>query len=215
MDHNTISRFITITDVEECVDNILGSEPLDTVARRLQLSASEISFFTYSNVLRKLLVWKQLYRLREDVDRFYSDQSQHNRAAPPDNQSPLHLEAFEKAFKDINDACGRPFGRGRINYFLDMGFAPGGFSTWLLRTNPDANGVGITLSPEASRIWSQVDPQFRPRFQENHGDIRRLAAGDISISQCHRLSLMLWAYLVVQMSRSGALISSLRMCRSC
>lgn len=182
MDHGTVSRFTSIADVERCVHSILN-ESAEAVATSLQLSKFEKSVFADSDVLRRLYVWKQLYRLEESVDRFYSDQSQHNRAAPPDIQSLLHLEAFEKAFKDINDACGRPFGRGRIHNFLDIGFAPGGFSTWLLRSNPDANGVGITLPPEASRILSQVDPQFRPRFQEKHEDVRRLAAGEISIGQ--------------------------------
>lgn len=192
MDRDTVSHFMTIADVERCASSILN-EPPDAVAKELQLSHCELSFFTDSDVLRQLSVWKELYRLGDTVDRFYSDQGQQNRASLSDHQSQLHLGAFEKAFKEINEACDRPFSRGRVHNFLDMGFAPGGFATWLLRANPDAKGVGITLPPEASRILSQIDPQFHPRFQMYYQDVQRLAAQETTIGQCRRRPVLLVA----------------------
>ena len=182
MDRDTVSQCATIADVERFANNILNDSS-DAIARRLQLPRFETSFVADSDVLRELSVWKVLYRLRDTVDRFYIEQGRRNRTSPSDHRSQTHLEAFKKAFEEINDACDRPFGRGRVHNFLDMGFAPGGFTTWLLHANPDAKGVGVTLPPEASRIRSQVDPQFHPRFRIHHDDVIRLASRETTIGQ--------------------------------
>lgn len=178
MNRETVSRFTTINQVETTIDRILAEYPRDITST---LSSSEIRYFDQSIDLRRLLVMKELYRLSEDVDRVYVEHNQQNRAARNDNPSSLHLEAYEKSFKEINEMAGRPFGRGQVHRFLDLGFAPGGITTWLLRSNGSALGTGISLSLEASGIQSQVDLRFHARFQQRYEDIRDIADGQATI----------------------------------
>ncbi|KAH9837952.1 uncharacterized protein C8Q71DRAFT_857122 [Rhodofomes roseus] len=175
-----VSRFRTIADVDERINHVLTDGPHEIIST---LSPAESRFCNAaeSDILRRLLVLKELYRLSDAVDRYYIDQSERNRATRADPSSLVHLEAYEKAFKEINELAGRPFGRNQVRKFLDLGFAPGGFATWLLRSNGSALGTGITLSPEASGIQARVDLQFLERFQQHDQDVRQIADGQVII----------------------------------
>ncbi|KZT71071.1 hypothetical protein DAEQUDRAFT_810077 [Daedalea quercina L-15889] len=179
MDREAACEFKTIADVDRAVLRVLNDSENRELASELQLSAFEVPFFTGSPILRQLLVLKEFYRRSNAVDTFYIEQGQRNRAARTNDTSLLHFEAFEASFREINEATHQAFRRGHVHKFLDLGFAPGGFATWILRTNPEAHGVGISLSLKASGIQSQIDPRFRERFQECYDDVRRVAAGQV------------------------------------
>ncbi|KAI9063801.1 hypothetical protein FKP32DRAFT_1592034 [Trametes sanguinea] len=56
-------------------------------------------------------------------------------------------------------------------YFLDLGCAPGGFSLHVLRTNPEARGVGLSLSESQGGRAFLLDESYRSRFEHKEQDL--------------------------------------------
>ncbi|KAH9925737.1 uncharacterized protein B0H18DRAFT_954952 [Fomitopsis serialis] len=180
MSRQTVSRFTTMNEVQMAMNDILNDpHGPDGIASRL--SPSELSFFnaTPTSTFRRLLVLRESYHLNhlDTVDRTYTLQSQHNQATRPNEPSSPRLYGFDKAYKEITDSTPG----WQTHHFLDLDYTPRGVSSWLLRTNEDAHGVGITLRPGASGTPSQADPWFRERFHECTEDISRIADGRASI----------------------------------
>lgn len=72
-----------------------------------------------------------------------------------------------------------------MNRFLDLGCSPGGFSSWLIRHNYNARGLGITLPDEDAKfpmIFPDSDPD-RTRYQIIHKDLISLALESVSTAQ--------------------------------
>ncbi|KAJ2987331.1 hypothetical protein NUW54_g9456 [Trametes sanguinea] len=55
--------------------------------------------------------------------------------------------------------------------FLDLGCAPGGFSLHVLRTNPEARGVGLSLSESQGGHAFLLDESYRSRFEHKEQDL--------------------------------------------
>ncbi|KAI0365198.1 hypothetical protein BV20DRAFT_775061 [Pilatotrama ljubarskyi] len=55
--------------------------------------------------------------------------------------------------------------------FLDLGCAPGGFSAHVLRTNPQARGVGISLSEAQGGNTFLLDSFYSPRYEYIEQDL--------------------------------------------
>jgi hypothetical protein len=70
----------------------------------------------------------------------------------------------------VDEQVGGLFSGRRVRAFLDLGCAPGGFSLFLLKNNPGARGVGVTLPgiPLVSHGRPLADPS---RYQVQHRDI--------------------------------------------
>lgn len=149
---------------------------------RPRLTAFEIPFFERSLELRRLTFLKYFYGRSEAVTRVYAQERAHNRAAAWDNASSpnKYLDSFRKAFRDINDASANAFGQ-KIHRFLDLGCAPGGFATWLLKNNRKARGTGVTLSLEARGLRLQLESSIQGRLQVYNEDVRRVAMGRVAL----------------------------------
>ncbi|KAI8974609.1 hypothetical protein BD414DRAFT_424300 [Trametes punicea] len=55
--------------------------------------------------------------------------------------------------------------------FLDLGCAPGGFSAHILKTNPDARGVGISLPESQGGHALLLDEAYLPRYEYLEHDL--------------------------------------------
>lgn len=180
-------HFTTIAEVDAAVEANAALERIqlegipDYIGPRL--TAFETPFFERSLELRRLTFLKYFYGRSQEVTRVHAQERARNRAAAWDSaRSPRkYLDSFRKAFRDINDASGDAFGH-KVRRFLDLGCAPGGFATWLLKNNNrKARGTGITLSSEARGLRLQLEPSLRGRFQVYYEDVCRVAMGRVAL----------------------------------
>ncbi|TFY63496.1 hypothetical protein EVJ58_g3214 [Rhodofomes roseus] len=132
------------------------------------LTSFEKAFYGASATFKNLLTMNQKMRaLHGDApDPAFTLQGQHNRAAPSNMPTSLHLQLEQSHILD-----------------LDYDGAPSGFATSLLRIDGSAHGVGISVRPEASRNRTGIDPQIRERFQdpERDEDVCRIADSQATI----------------------------------
>ncbi|OSD00108.1 hypothetical protein PYCCODRAFT_1371726 [Trametes coccinea BRFM310] len=70
---------------------------------------------------------------------------------------------------------------GSLN-FLDLGCAPGGFSLHVLRTNPEAKGVGLSLSKSQGGHAFLLDESYQSRFEHKEQDLLEY---DLLPETCH------------------------------
>ncbi|TFY62293.1 hypothetical protein EVJ58_g3950 [Rhodofomes roseus] len=183
MEPHTIipDNFKNIAEVDDAVEEVLRRGISAEIVS--DLTDFEIPFLDRSYDLRRLLALKHVAHRNSNVSREKKEQYERNRAAvQSDENSTLHLEGFKHAFSQINAGSGNAFGEDKVHSFLDLGCAPGGFSTWVLENNRSASGVGITLSPEARGLRLQLDSRFHAQFQCSFDDVCRIAAGDIDIA---------------------------------
>ncbi|KAH9912466.1 uncharacterized protein B0H18DRAFT_1053853 [Fomitopsis serialis] len=174
--------FTTIEEVDAAVEDILAHGLPEAIVSRL--TSFELPFYEKSYELRRLTAMKYFCRQSPDVTRHQRVQDQHNRAAIQSEDVPQrHFVGFKHAFHEINYMSGSPFGDDRIQHFLDLGCAPGGFAIWVLQNNRNARGVGVTLSPEAKGIRIQLGTKFLKRFDVQYGDVCEIATGQATIGE--------------------------------
>ena len=180
-------EFTTIAEVDAAVEANASLERIrsDGIPEYIgpRLTAFEVPFFERSLELRQLTFLKYFYGQSQEVTRAHVQERERNRAAAwhPTRSPRKYLDSFRKAFRDINDASDNAFGR-KVHRFLDLGCAPGGFATWLLKNNRNARGTGITLSSEAKGLRLQLEPSIRGRFQAHYEDVCRVAMGRVALS---------------------------------
>lgn len=103
-------------------------------------------------------------------------------------QRSFNLLSFSRAFSDINEQLpNHPFGDDKVKTFLDLGFSPGGFSSWLIDNNPlYRGGLGVTLPdaratymrPDENRVWDARALRSR-NYEMKFGDINQFVEGCI------------------------------------
>ncbi|CAL1711033.1 unnamed protein product [Somion occarium] len=128
--------YTTISQVDLLVAQ--GPAPIEI------LSPFERRFAAASDIHRKLLHLKKLYREHPDVERSYNDRRRRQLDSVSAPQG-MYLEGYKRVLMEISQDLGGALGNDQVHRFLDLGFSPGGFSNWLLENNPRATGVGITL----------------------------------------------------------------------
>ena len=208
-------RFTTIAQVDAAVEADASPERINSegipeyIGSRL--TAFEIPVFERSLEFRRLTLLKYFYGLSQEVTRAHARERECNReAARRSPKSPrIYLDAFRKAFRDINDASGDAFGH-KVRRFLDLGCAPGGFATWLLKNNKKAQGTGITLSSEAKGLRLQLEPSLRGRFQVHYEDVCRVAMGRVALGMCFHAVRVSWP---ADWERRGLTEARVRPCR--
>ena len=176
------TTFTTIAEVDAAVEAHTALERIqsegvpDCIGPRL--TAFETPFFERSLEFRQLTFLKYLYGRSQEVTQVHARERERNRTAAWDTaDSPRrYIDSFRKAFRDINDMCKDPFGHA-VFPFLDLGCAPGGFTTWLLKNNKKARGTGVTLSSEAGGLRMQLEPGLQWRFRVHFEDVCRVAMG--------------------------------------
>ncbi|KAH9925761.1 uncharacterized protein B0H18DRAFT_1008117 [Fomitopsis serialis] len=175
--------FTTIDEIDAAVEDILAHS-LPEVIIYSRFTSFELPFYERSYELRRLTVMKYLCRQSADVTRHQRAEEQHNRVAiQSEDITQRHFEGFKRAFQEINYMSGNPFGNNQVQYFLDLGCAPGGSATWVLQNNRNARGVGVTLSPEAKGIRIQLGTKFLKRFRVQYGDVCEIATGRATIGE--------------------------------
>lgn len=155
MDHSNISNITTIAEVDALIARSEDDALSDLAIR---LSPFERRFWHDSPGHRRLLRLKEMFRCHPAVDKRFRERRGIHIEASLSNASPaVHVYAFERAFSAVNDAVSGHFGGGKVTRFLDMGCAPGGFSSWLMKNNPGAQGVGVTLPDEEATFPIRID----------------------------------------------------------
>ncbi|KZT64735.1 hypothetical protein DAEQUDRAFT_814788 [Daedalea quercina L-15889] len=175
-------HFATIADVDEAIRANAAIERIQSqgipeyIAPR-RLTAFEKPFFERSLELRQLIFMKHFYSESDAVTQIFQREHERNRIAAKSEKVPRkYLDSFRKTFRDLNDECNNAFGY-KVRWFLDLGCAPGGFATWLLRNNKKARGTGITLSSGSGGLQFQLDAKLRERFWVYFDDVCRFAMG--------------------------------------
>lgn len=127
--------------------------------------------------LRRLL---QLYGAHPTTDQFFASTKDY--AAFAIGRNPLmYLTKHAQTLAQINTEQQGIFAHGAVHHFLDLGCSPGGFSSWTLRHNPDATGVGIAVPDNESR-WKMVvegTHLAEPRYELRYENIANLVRGFI------------------------------------
>ncbi|KAF7978414.1 hypothetical protein HWV62_572 [Athelia sp. TMB] len=97
-----------------------------------------------SSVYQALQLVKARGRNDPDVSADFDRRKQNNQQSFSMPQA-QYRDQFLDIFTDINSAVGRIFVDNKVQVFLDLGCAPGGFSKFILDNNSQARGMGITL----------------------------------------------------------------------
>lgn len=122
------------------------------------------SFIARSAIYRDLGNLKHMYGKDPVVDEAFAKRKesyQRDSNASEDvrhRQDVQHLKHFCKAFGEMNDANERCF--SNVQSFLDIGCAPGGFSSWILENDVHSKGVGVTLPSNEGLNWA-LDDKYR------------------------------------------------------
>lgn len=116
----------------------------------------EVSLYNRSTILQKLAKLKNDFSNDPKVEAQFANRRKMY-AEGTISKSVQFRNQFETALNDINGQAGGS-ALTNVRGFLDLGCAPGGFPNWVLKKNPEARGVGVTLSME-ERGWEMVlDP---------------------------------------------------------
>ncbi|OSX62149.1 hypothetical protein POSPLADRAFT_1143672 [Postia placenta MAD-698-R-SB12] len=143
---------------------------------------------------RCLRLLKHVYGSNPTVDRRFREGFERNARSLEETSATsdlFHLRAFETGFGALNDANAGCFGGGRVKRFLDLGCSPGGFSSWLLKNNPDTKGTGVTLPEEHAKLPVQVEPALRShgRYQVIYEDIIDIGVKALEQNMCPSIPL--------------------------
>lgn len=139
------------------------AQPFDATSIIERFGSTGLSLYNQSAILHHLLRLKyeptKCQRLRR-VDS--------NLDAKDVNNS---RDDYEKALGEINSQLEGAF--ANVEVFLDLGCAPGGFSTWVLKNNARCRGVGVTLEEKHNgRIMNRTGwDDFPGRYEFLEGDI--------------------------------------------
>lgn len=115
----------------------------------------ELSLFDRSPVLRKLLKLKHKFAKDPKVEAYFQNRRQLYAEVGTEDVRRITVfrDQFEEAMEDINDQSG--WALTGVQGFLDLGCAPGGFSTWVLKKNIESRGVGVTIGSDQNG-WAMV-----------------------------------------------------------
>ncbi|KAJ3091095.1 hypothetical protein HK102_001728, partial [Quaeritorhiza haematococci] len=140
-----------------------GPSSIDAQKHTLLAPPDDIDFlhkhlYLTSPLLRELHRAKKEFEADPLVDKMFSNNRAHSVPAAP---SPRGGTVFEKQFysalEQVDAKTGGTIKAGRFEKFLDLGAAPGGFSRYLLESNPLAKGVGVTLPAEDGGLPLVID----------------------------------------------------------
>lgn len=128
------------------------------------LSAMELSLYNQSPIFRRLLRVKREFGNDPSTEaRFQARRALYAEGVPDDYT--VFRDQFEQAMDDINHQSGGAL--LSVRKFLDLGCAPGGFSTWVLRKNEMSRGVGVTIGMEKNG-WGLVQAGWEESMVEQY-----------------------------------------------
>lgn len=117
------------------------SQPFDDTPIIERLGPVELSLYTQPATLRLLLKLKHERTKGRGLRKVDSNASINDPQRNLDSRN-----QFAKALGEINTQVDRAL--MDVKAFLDLGCAPGGFSTWILKNNGGCRGVGVTIGDD-------------------------------------------------------------------
>lgn len=115
-------------------------------------------------VLADLVTLREKGNKSEKIDQFYESRRQRDMS----QVKPMaFITTFCNALKDMD----KELGFAHPRRFLDLGCAPGGYATYILRRNPGATGIGITLPVDVGGPEVYIPSELRSRFAIYFGDL--------------------------------------------
>ncbi|CAE7095815.1 unnamed protein product [Rhizoctonia solani] len=145
---------------------------LDTISWRSELLCCALVARPECNILADLIVLRKQGDESKTIDTYFENERErvHNSKLVSNH---LGLDAsfmivLEKAMENMNRAVWIP----RTYRFLDIGCAPGGFTSYLLRKNRRAHGIGISLPDEQGGTkFAVTNPDYLARYQLHWVDL--------------------------------------------
>ena len=131
--------FRSIEDLNRAIRNAQIDVKLTSFEQRFLETGDEAS-----KSFARLLKIKPIHRNDPKIKRAYDKARE---AQPSNTTKPEFFQTLAKQFsitlEKISLDQGGALQEDRVHRFLDLGYFPGGFSTWLLANNPHAKGVGV------------------------------------------------------------------------
>ncbi|KAH9908239.1 uncharacterized protein BXZ73DRAFT_109963 [Epithele typhae] len=100
--------------------------------------------------------------------------------AVDEDTSYIWFKKMRSVMKEVDHASGQLIPSWGHFTFLDIGCAPGGFSSYILRKNRNALGTGITLPVSQGGPPMQLEEQFHQRYRLIEQDVLEL---DLSLGR--------------------------------
>ncbi|EIW58881.1 uncharacterized protein TRAVEDRAFT_48024 [Trametes versicolor FP-101664 SS1] len=138
-------------------------------AQRGQINAVAILARCYVKELKELRMLRAMGWKDQNMDEHFASQRHRSDTAPVQAQ-----QAWFKGMLCISrelDAAAGFIPTSEPLEFLDIGCAPGGFSTHILQTNPDARGVGISLSESQGGHPLLLSWEYTSRYEYLEQDL--------------------------------------------
>ncbi|KAK0196357.1 hypothetical protein F5146DRAFT_1217466 [Armillaria mellea] len=149
-------------------ENYAGEVLVDPIT-----AAIEKSGFTELSHLNRL---RRMGTESPAMERHYENQ-RHNADNADENTERAWYALMRKIMEEMNrfcPVCGHNDGDFR---FLDLGCCPGGFSSYILDTNPRATGVGVSLSPQEGGHPFLMDENLLNRYSIMFANMAKFELG--------------------------------------
>ncbi|CAL1711028.1 unnamed protein product [Somion occarium] len=111
---------------------------------------------------RRLLIIKPLSRNDPGVIEFCNKQRERQQT----QQTSFYVERYQRTIAAISQDQGGIFEGNRVRRFFDLGYSPGGFSSWLLNRNPSARGVGIDKNASEGSMLENEAGRYTIRTED-------------------------------------------------
>lgn len=121
-----------------------------------RLNALELSLYRQSPAFRRLR------KLKHQAIRVPRGE---NASKKVPSSVTVFRDQFERVMGEINDQSGGAL--SSVHSFLDLGCAPGGFSTWVLKNNEACRGAGVSIGADENG-WELVQAGWRESMLERY-----------------------------------------------
>jgi len=121
------------------------------------------------DILADLIFLRDEGEKSERVNEYYENQRRYKWPLDTRPLNPMsYINTYSSALQNMNQAAQHFLQTKR---FLDLGCSPGGYSTYILRTNPQATGIGISLPLEFGAPDLYIPSELLPRIDVHINDL--------------------------------------------
>lgn len=137
---------------------------LDTASWRSEVLTRALVARKDCDILAELIVLRDKGEQSENINQYF----EYRRQQDTRYSDPMaFVNTFYNALQSL-DYAARFI---RTKRFLDLGCAPGGYSTYILSSNPDATGIGITLPVDDGAPAVHIPEELLPRIDIHLADL--------------------------------------------
>ena len=149
-----------------------------------------MSFRKYLNNKEEYRNYLQVRRLLSNpkYDRYFKETEK-----VPDKEK-KYVEIHYKQMKEVFDMLPKIYDKNKDLLFLDLCFAPGAYSKFLLDYYPTSKGHGLTLDPKDGGLEPKIDQNSRYNYKyhniiNNKFNPKHNNAFDLVLMGCHDMQL--------------------------